>query len=109
VTAPSSAAIVVAALVLGAGTYAFRVAGPLLGARLTLSDRTRDLMNTATVVLLTALVATVALVQGGSPAGIARPVGVLVGGVLAWRRAPFVVVVVAAAATAAGLRALGVH
>jgi len=28
--------------------------------------------------------------------------------VLAWRRAPFVVVVVAAAATAAGLRLLGV-
>jgi hypothetical protein len=35
-------------------------------------------------------------------------VGVLVGGALAWRKAPFVLVVVAAAATAAGLRLLGV-
>jgi hypothetical protein len=33
---------------------------------------------------------------------------VLVGGVLALRKAPFVLVVVAAAATAAGLRLLGV-
>jgi hypothetical protein len=33
---------------------------------------------------------------------------VLVGGVLAWRRAPFVIVVLAAAATAAVLRLVGV-
>jgi hypothetical protein len=41
-------------------------------------------------------------------AGMARPAGVAVGAVLAWRRAPFVVVVFAAAAVAAGLRLLGV-
>lgn len=41
-------------------------------------------------------------------AGIARPAGVLGGGVLAVRGAPFVAVVVAAAATAALLRLLGV-
>jgi len=33
---------------------------------------------------------------------------VLVGGVLAWRKAPFLVVVIAAAGTAAVLRLLGV-
>ncbi|HEX7746127.1 MAG TPA: AzlD domain-containing protein, partial [Micromonosporaceae bacterium] len=44
---------------------------------------------------------------GGAFAGVARPVGVLVGVVLAWRRAPFVVVVIAAAVTAAGLRLAG--
>jgi hypothetical protein len=38
---------------------------------------------------------------------VARPAGVLVGLVLAWRRAPFLLVVVAAAVTAAGLRLLG--
>jgi|NGEPerStandDraft_6_1074524.scaffolds.fasta_scaffold40141_2 hypothetical protein len=102
-------ALVSGALVLGAGTYAFRAAGPLLAARFTLDARSRELMNTAAVVLLTALVAIAALVQGGSPAGVARPVGVLVGGVLAWRRVPFVIVVVAAAATAAGLRLVGVR
>jgi hypothetical protein len=40
---------------------------------------------------------------------VARPAGVLVGAVLAWRRAPFVVVIVAAAGTAALLRLAGVR
>jgi branched-subunit amino acid transport protein len=100
--------LVVATIVLGAGTFAFRVAGPLLRERLTLSPRIETLMGRLTVVLLVALVATSATLEGGGFAGIARPAGVLVGGVLAWRKAPFVVVVVAAAATAAGLRLLGV-
>lgn len=104
----STRTLVVGVLILGAGTYAFRVAGPLLRARVDLGERPRALMNAGTVVLLVALVATAALVDGGGSAGIARPAGVLVGGVLAWRRAPFVVVVVAAAATAALLRLAGV-
>ena len=95
-------------VVLGVGTYAFRAAGPLLGARISLGESTKELVDRATVVLLTALVATAALIQGGGFAGVARPAGVLVAGVLAWRRAPFVVVVIAAAAVAAGLRLLGV-
>jgi branched-subunit amino acid transport protein len=95
-------------LVLAAGTYAFRAAGPFPGARLSLGDGTKALVDRATVVLLTALVATAALIQGGGAAGVARPAGVAVAGVLAWRRAPFVVVVLAAAAVAAGLRLLGV-
>lgn len=57
--------------------------------------------------LLVALIAA-ALTDGGGFAGVALPAGVLVGGVLVWRKVPFVVVVVAAAAVAAGLRALGV-
>ncbi|NEA91734.1 AzlD domain-containing protein, partial [Actinospica acidiphila] len=46
--------------------------------------------------------------EGGEFAGWARPAGVAVGGVLAWRRAPFVVVVLGAAAATAALRAAGV-
>jgi hypothetical protein len=65
-------------------------------------------MSTAATVLLVALVATSALTDAGSFAGIALPAGVLAGGVLAWRKAPFVVVVIVAAAVAAGLRLLGV-
>jgi hypothetical protein len=106
---PTTSALVIGAVVLGAGTYAFRVSGPLLAAKFALGAHPRELMNRAAVVLLAALVAVAALVQGGSPAGIARPVGVLVGGVLAWRKLPFVIVVMAAAATAAGMRLLGVH
>jgi hypothetical protein len=38
---------------------------------------------------------------------VARPAGVLVGVLLAWRRAPLILVVVAAAVTAAALRLAG--
>jgi branched-subunit amino acid transport protein len=100
--------LVVAVLVLGVGTFAFRFAGPVLRARMEPSPRFERVVATAAVVLLGALVATSALLDGSDFAGIARPTGVAVGGVLAWRKAPFVVVVVAAAGTAAVLRLLGV-
>lgn len=103
----SDTAIVASALVLGAGTFAFRAAGPVLHARFTVSPRVVALMSTAAVVLLLALVATSTFADGREYADPARPLGVLVGGVLAWRRAPFVLVVVSAAAAAALLRALG--
>ncbi len=51
----------------------------------------------AATVLLIALAATSALTSGHGFAGWARPAGVLVAGVLAARRAPFPVVVLAAA------------
>ncbi|GHJ45064.1 branched-chain amino acid transporter [Catellatospora sp. TT07R-123] len=93
---------------LAAGTYAFRVAGVLLRDRLVLPERLRHLLPIAATTLLAALVATAVFTESGRVAlGLARPVGVLVGAVLAWRRAPFVLVVVAAAATAALLRLAG--
>ncbi|MGY5008744.1 hypothetical protein ACWCY6_11765 [Streptomyces sp. 900105755] len=58
--------------------------------------------------LLVALLATGALTEGGGFAGIARPARVLAAGVLAWRGAPFAVVVLGAAAVTALLRAAGV-
>ena len=64
-------------------------------------------MSDAAVVLLLALVATATFFDGHAFAGPSRVIGVGVGAVLAWRRAPFVLVVVAAAATAAVLRLLG--
>jgi len=104
----SATLIVAATLVLAAGTYALRVAGPLLRDKIELPANLERLMGVATVVLLAALVATAALLDGDGFAGIARPAGVAVAGVLAWRKAPFVVVIVAAAGTAALLRLLGV-
>jgi branched-subunit amino acid transport protein len=94
--------------VLAVGTFSLRFAGPALRSRFEVPERAQQLLAAAAVVLLAALIATSALTEGHGPAGIARPAGVLVGGVLAWRKAPFVLVVVAAAATAAGLRLLGV-
>ncbi|MYS19771.1 Branched-chain amino acid transport protein (AzlD) [Streptomyces sp. DvalAA-14] len=105
----SASGLVAATVLLGAGTFAFRLAGPVLRARVALSPRVERLTNVAVVVLLAALVATSALTEAHGFAGVARAAGVVVGGVCAWRRAPFVVVVIAAAVTAAALRLLGVN
>ena len=58
--------------------------------------------------LLVAMVTVSTLFDGEAFAGWARPAGVAVGALAAWRRAPFILVVVLAAATTAGLRAVGV-
>jgi len=95
-------------LALAVGTYAIRLSGVVLRDRLDLPEGVRRLLPMAAAALLAALAVTAALTDGGMFAGFARPAGVLVGAVLAWRRAPFVAVVVAAAATAAVLRLVGV-
>jgi branched-subunit amino acid transport protein len=93
---------------LAAGTYAFRLAGPVFRHRLRIPDRLQRLLAVTAAVLLTALVATGAVTEGHGFAGWARPAGVLVGGALAIRRVPFPLVVIAAAATTAVLRLAGV-
>jgi branched-subunit amino acid transport protein len=93
---------------LAVGTYAFRLAGVVLRDRLELPAALRRALPLAAAALLGALAATAALMEGGAFAGVARPAGVLVWVALAWRRAPFIVVVVGAAATAALLRLAGV-
>ncbi|MEW2510117.1 AzlD domain-containing protein [Streptomyces sp. NPDC046870] len=95
-------------LALAAGTYAFRLVGPVLHGRVTVPPRVQELASAGAVVLLVALLATGALTESGGFAGWARPIGVLVGAVLAWRRAPFAVVVLGAAVTTAVLRGVGV-
>jgi branched-subunit amino acid transport protein len=98
------AVLIASTLALALGTYAFRLAGPLLRTRVRVPAPVQRVLETAAIVLLTALVATTALTQGHGLAGPARPIGVLVAGVLAWRRAPFLVVVLSAAAVTALLR-----
>lgn len=97
------------AALLALGTYGFRLAGPVLRERVRLPPEFTGLLETASVVLLAALVTTSALFAEHGFAGAARVAGVVVGAVLAWFRVPFVVVVLAAAATTAGLRFAGVH
>ncbi|MEU9572335.1 AzlD domain-containing protein [Streptomyces massasporeus] len=98
----------VAMFALAVGTFLLRLAGPALRARVTFPERAEKLLEVSAVVLLAALAATAALTEGPAFAGAARPAGVMVGGVLAWRKAPFLVVVLAAAGTAALLRFAGV-
>ncbi|WP_026425476.1 AzlD domain-containing protein [Actinokineospora inagensis] len=95
-------------LVLALGTFAFRFGGVALRDRFTIPPRVRELLSTGAIVLLTALIATSTLTKGHGFAGWALPAGVAVAGLLAWRKAPFVVVVIVAAATTAVLRLAGV-
>jgi branched-subunit amino acid transport protein len=97
-----------AILALAVGTYTMRLSGVVLRDRLELSDSLQRVLPMAAASLLAALALTAALMEGAAFAGVARPAGVAVGALLAWRRAPFVVVVLAAAATAALLRLAGV-
>ncbi|WP_067861209.1 AzlD domain-containing protein [Nocardia shimofusensis] len=92
---------------LAAGTYAFRWAGPALRSRVRFPDRGRRLLEVGAVVLLAALAAVTTLPLGTGEIGIAMPVGVAVAGLLAWRRSPLLVVVLAAAGTTALLRLAG--
>lgn len=93
---------------LAAGTLAFRLAGPVFRGRIRLPERAERLLPAAAAVLLFALAVTGALTQRHGFAGWARPAGVLTATVLAIRRAPFPVVVCAAAGVTALLRLLGV-
>jgi branched-subunit amino acid transport protein len=104
----STVTLAVVITVLAVGTYGFRLAGVVLGGRLRLSPTLARLLPLAAIALLAALAATAALTNAGHFAGLARPAGVLAGLVAAWRKAPFVVVVLVAAATAALLRLAGV-
>ena len=90
------------------GTYALRIAGPALRTRITISPRIDRVMNTSVAVVFIALVATSTLLVGKDFAGFAAPIGVTVAGILAWRKAPFVLIVIAAAATTAALRWIGI-
>ena len=97
-----------AIVALAAITYGFRLVGPLSRDRVTLPPAATTAFADAAAVLLLALAATSALMNGHDFAGWARPAGVAVAAALAARRAPFPVVVLAAACTTALLRLAGV-
>lgn len=104
----SVATVAVALVVLAACTYALRVVGTWASSRVTMSEASERLTTDATAVLICAVAAVATLTDGHEFSGVARTAGVAVGAFLAVRRAPFVLVVVAAAATAAVLRLAGV-
>lgn len=99
----------VAVAALAVGTYLLRLSGLVLRGRLEVSDRVRRLFDLAATALIAALVATAALTQGEVFAGWARPLGVALGALAAWRRLPLVVVVLVAAGATALLRIAGVR
>ncbi|MET4164579.1 MULTISPECIES: AzlD domain-containing protein [Gordonia] len=104
----TGASLAIGVALLAVGTYAMRAAGPVLRNRISVSQATEKLMDRAAVVLLVAVALTGAFFIDHDFAGWARPAGVAVGVIAALLKAPLAVVVILAAATAAGLRALGV-
>ncbi|HLS75881.1 MAG TPA: AzlD domain-containing protein [Nocardia sp.] len=94
-------------LALAVGTYAFRWAGPALRSRVRFPHHARRLLEIGAVVLLAALAAVTTLPLGTGEMGVAMPAGVAAACVLAWRRSPLLVVVLAAAGTTALLRLTG--
>ena len=100
----SGPTVLLAMLALGATTLAFKVVGPLTAAGRTLPAglaRLTDLLPTA---LIAGLVVTQTF--DGGPVD-AKVLGVLAAACAVALRAPFAVVVLVGAATAAGLRASG--
>jgi branched-subunit amino acid transport protein len=93
-------------LALSAISYALKAAGPLLAGGRQLGEQARRMLELVAVPLLAALVVVQTLADGHRPVIDARAAALTVAAVLAWRRAPFLIVVLAAAATAALLRAL---
>ncbi|MDH4169735.1 MAG: AzlD domain-containing protein [Acidimicrobiia bacterium] len=92
-------------VLLAAGTYALKAAGPLvLGGRSQLAGWLERLALLLPAPLLMALVATSTLVADGRWVVDARLAGLAAAAVALWRRANFVVVVLVAAATTAVVR-----
>ncbi|TWS23548.1 AzlD domain-containing protein [Tsukamurella sputi] len=96
-----------AGIALAIATFAMRATGPVLAGRFDLSDGTRRTVDLCALALLAGVMATTTFADGREFGGTARVAGVAVAGVLAWRRCPLPLVIVAAAAVTALLRLAG--
>lgn len=86
--------------------YSWKLIGFLIPERF-LTPGVKSFTERVTIVLLAALVVTQTLAVGGEWVFDARIPAVGLAALLLWLRAPFIVVVIAAASVAAGLRFLG--
>lgn len=93
--------------ILAAGTWLMRFGGAKLGSRMALSESTQTMLNDAATTLLFAVALAATFFEGSHFAGSARVAGVAVAVILAWRRMPLIVVIIAAAVVTALLRLAG--
>lgn len=93
-------------LALGVVSYVLKAAGPLLAGGRQLGPQVRQSLDLVALPLLAALILVQTLDGGHRLVIDARVPALAAAAVLAWRRAPFLMVVLAAAGTAAGLRGL---
>ena len=97
-----------ALLALAAGAYALKAVGPLALAGRTVPPALTRVVALLAVPLLAALVVVQTVGDGERLVVDARLPALVAAAVAVWRGAPFLVVVLLAAAVAAGLRAVGV-
>jgi branched-subunit amino acid transport protein len=88
-------------------SYALKAVGPVLAGGRQLGPQVRRTLELVAMPLLAALIVVQTLGDGHRLVIDARLPALAVAAVLVWRRAPFLVAVLAAAGTAALLRALG--
>ena len=91
-------------IVMTVGTFALKTAAPLVLGDRALPLRVQQVVDLLPAALLTALAIVSTVGDGRAIVLDARAVGLLVAGLALWRRAPFVVVVVAASAATALVR-----
>ncbi|MCW2539663.1 MAG: branched-chain amino acid transport [Frankiales bacterium] len=92
-------------LLSGAGCYLLKLAGYAMPQRWFARPGLRSLIELLPVALLAALIVVEAVADGRRyDVNTARLIGFGVGAIAVWRRAPFILVVVLAAGTAAALR-----
>lgn len=92
--------------VVGLGTVAIKAVGPVLFGGRALPERVSGFVELLAPALLGALVATQALGDGRALVLDERLIGLAAAGIALWRRAPMLVVVIAAAAATALARAV---
>ena len=93
-------------IVMAVGTFALKSAGPLVLGDRALPVRLQQVVDLLPAALLAALAIVSTVGDGQSITLDARLVGLVVAGLALWRRAPFVLVIVLAAAATAAVRLL---
>ena len=100
---------IVGIAILSVGTYLMRLGGAKLGNRLAFSERSQALLSDAATVLLFSVALATTFYEGEHFSGMARVLVVSFAVFLAWRKAPLIVVIFAAAIVTALLRLAGIH
>lgn len=91
---------------LAATAYAFKAVGLVVLGRMSLRGRAVDVVRLLPAALLAALVAVQTVAVGRDLVLDARVAGVAFAGLAVWRRWPFTVIVIGAAAVTAAIRAI---
>ncbi|EPJ53973.1 MAG: hypothetical protein OFPI_08410 [Osedax symbiont Rs2] len=95
-------------LLLIAGTYLLRIAGPLLSRYYRFSEELKQLLAEMVAVLLFAVAVSATFFEADHYAGHARVLGVCLAAFCAYKKLPFLVTVMSAALGTALVRLLGV-